>query len=128
MGNWVASDHNHADAYVGSGFAFTKHIATVSDSVITVRFPRLSRWVHVRNNGAQPLRVSFQNGASRRVADDQYMLLKAGEHSPLLELKTDAVFLIRDGGTNTTNVSVVAGLTDIPIRNFPGSGSLGGLR
>ena len=125
MGNWVKSNHNHADAYIGSGYAFAKQIATVSTTVIEVKFPGLSRWVYIRNNGAQPLKVGFSTAG---IADDQYIYLKAGEHTPRLELKTGAVYLLRAGGTNTTDVSVVAGLTDIPLINFPQSGSLGGLR
>jgi len=125
MGNWVQSDHNHADAYIGSGYAFAKHITTVSTTILRVKFPGLSRWVHVRNNGAQPLKVAF---TAAGIAADQYIYLKAGEHTPRLELKTDSIYLVRATGADTTEVSVVAGLTSIPLKNFPSSGSVGGLR
>ena len=129
MGHWVESSHNHVDAYLGSGYAYAKTL-DITNSNHVIKFPSLTRWIHIRNNGAKDIKVSFN---TPDMAKNLFIYIKTGESTERLELKTPEVILVCVHGDGSSNVSIVAGLTSLSTSKYPASGSLstpglGGLR
>jgi hypothetical protein len=72
---------------------------------IEVSFPKVTRWVIIKNNDSLPLKVGF---SALGLAGTNYFTVHSGSVSPRLELKLTSVFL-----TGSTDVDVIAGLTYI---------------
>ena len=131
MGQWVSSNHNNADEYVGSALPFaTGSIAVASGVGKCVRFPYVTRFIQIFNNDGDTtgLRVGFtENGVNSLGSPPQhnYFVVAAGESSALLEIKCTEVWLAGDGGA-VSACSVIAGYTNIPKTSFVSalSGSL----
>jgi len=129
MGQWVSSNHNNADEYVGSSLPFCTGSVALADGVATgVYFPYITRWIQVFNNHASnSARVGFTaNGVEGNpVSNSNYFVIPAGTSSARLEIKCDQIWLAGDGAAST--VSLVAGYTNIPKTEFVGilSGSKG---
>ncbi len=118
MGQWVSSNHNHADEYMGSSLPFAYNFGTVAATVLPLRFPYVTRHITIINNGSHPVRVAFtENGASSN-PDPNYIVVKAGTSSPRLEIKCEKIFLVRHTSSSATDVSVIAGYTNIPFNRF----------
>ena len=129
MGQWVSSNHNNADEYVGSSLPYLHHFEAVSSTVLSVTFPYVTRHITVINNGAQPVRVGFTENGVLSNPDPNFFLVAAGKASPRLEIKCEKLFLVRDG-SDTTDVSVIAGYTNVPknrFLNLTGSESFSGV-
>lgn len=132
MGQWVSSNHNHADEYVGSALPFvTGNLAIKSGEVIEVNFPYVTRWIQVMNHGAHNLRLGFtENGVNANPnKSHNYLLLSGAADTGRLELKVGKVFLRGDQALSGS-CSVLAGYTNIPVSNFPdvtGSNSFRGV-
>ena len=118
MGQWVSSNHNHADEYMGSSLPFASGSISLADGVAKkVSFPYVTRWVQVFSKSGD-VRVGFtENGTEANpVSNSNYFVIKAGESSARLELKCTQLFLAGDGDAATA--SVVAGYTNIPGNRF----------
>ena len=99
-------------------------------SVIKVSFPHVTRFITVKNIGAEGptdclMRVGFsENG----IANGNYFLLN-NEESYSADWRITAIYLRVDDTTSGTNAtaSVIAGLTDIDPRDLENnwSGSIG---
>jgi hypothetical protein len=86
---------------------------------IEVTFPKVTRWVIIKNNDSLPLKVGF---SALGLAGSNYFTVHSGSVSPRLELKLTSVFL-----TGSSDVDVIAGLTFIgPEAINNGSISAGG--
>ena len=118
MGQWVSSNHNHADEYLGSGLPFAYHYETVSNTVKQLDFPYVIRHLTIINNGAKAVRIAFTENGVNSNPDPNFIVIKAGMASPRLEVKCDKIFLLRDTGDDATDVSIVAGYTNIPKNRF----------
>ena len=122
MGQWVSSNHNDADAYVGSALPFCSGNMTVSNSATTrIDFPYVTRWITVFNNtadGGNSLRVGFtENGINANpTSNSNFFVVPADTASPRLEVKCSKIFLLGVGGSAT--VSLIAGYTAIPRNQF----------
>ena len=86
-----------------------------TNSPAVVRFPKVTRWVVIGNDGGTDLRVGFsQNGVSGSSAaqafPNYFLLVPNGTVTQPLELKLTELWL---SGSN--NVSVMAGLTFIDV-------------
>jgi len=79
--------------------------ATATDTAIEVPFPKVTRWVMVKNNDTLPLKVGF---SAFGLAGTNYFTVHSGSVSPRLELKLTSIFL-----TGSDNIDVIAGLTFI---------------
>ena len=122
---YTAGLHNVGSFQV-SGMPFAK--GSVNCSTATkIEFPYVTRWVIVTNNANTNPRVGFsENGVN---GTNYFELGKAGDTdlttvSPRLELKLTEIWI---SGSN--DISVVAGLTSIPvdrINNLSGSGDIVG--
>lgn len=118
MGQWVSSNHNNADEYVGSSLPFCTGSVAVADGVAKkIKFPYVTRWIQVFSKSGD-VRVGFtENGTEANpVSNSNYFVVKAGESSARLEIKCQKIFIAGDGGAAT--VSLVAGYTNIPENRF----------
>ena len=119
MGQWVSSNHNHADEYMGSSLPFATGSVAVADGVAKeVKFPYVTRWVQVFNNGTNELRVGWtENGVEANpVSNSNYFVVEGGRESARLEVKCERMFFAGNG--NATTFSLVAGYTNIPANRF----------
>ena len=129
MGQWVSSNHNAVDEYLGSCLPFASGSIAVANSVAkVVSFPYVTRWIQVFNNdaaGDNGLRVGFTKSGTEAVQEagqklPNYFVIPAGQSSARLELKCTELWLAGDGGA-VDNCSVVAAYTGIPKTNFVGT-------
>jgi hypothetical protein len=117
MGQWVSSNHNNVDEYMGSSLPFTKGAITAATTGTKVKFPYVTRWIQIFNNHAtRALRVGFTENGVTANPDANYFVIKAGESSARLEIKCMELWLAGDGGSGTA--SIIAGYTNIPEDRF----------
>lgn len=118
MGQWVSSNHNHADEYMASSLPFASGSISLASGVATkIKFPYVTRWIQVfSKTGAT--RVGFtENGTEGNPASNSnYFVIPAGASSARLEIKCNQIFLAGDAGTAVA--SIVAGYTNIPENRF----------
>ena len=117
MGQWVSSNHNHADEYMGSSLPFAYHYETVGATVQQLNFPYVTRHITIINNGSNAVRVGFTENGVNSNPNPNFIVVKGGTSSPRLEIKCQKIFLVRDDG-NAEDVSVLAGYTNIPKNRF----------
>lgn len=126
---------NHTPAYQVSGRPFASASVIYDNTVRTVEFPYVTRWVQVINKGESTVRMGFSAagitgaGTDPDALDAYYIVLdpsgSTGYYkSDIYEMKISTLYFKNDGGTNGT-VDVIAGLTTIPrqraVSNFTGS-------
>jgi len=125
MGQWVPSNHNHADEYVGSALPFVSGSISATTTAQEIKFPYVTRWIVVANTHAtEELRFGFtKNGVNANpVQNSNYFLLNAkdttngSQTTPRLEVKCKSIWIRGDSGTATC--SIIAGYTNIPKKNF----------
>mgnify|MGYP001171665367 FL=1 len=119
MGQWVASNHNNADEYLGSSFPFLHHYETVSNTVLKLSLPYGSRHITIINNGSNAVRVGFTVNGVNSNPNPNFFVVKGGLASPRLEIKCKELYFLRDGSSDATDVSVIVGYTNIPPKNVP---------
>ena len=101
----------------------TASLSVGTSSVVAVDFPTITKFITVRNDGANELRIGF---SSLGVQGTNYIsLASSGSYSG--DFKVSNLFLIANGGSTST--SVIAGLTSISIdpgfNNWSGSAGVG---
>ena len=72
-----------------------------------IEFPYVTRWVNIINEHSSDIEVGF---SSNGVAGNEKFVVKTGTQTGPLELKLSELHF-----SNTTDVSVVAGLTNLPV-------------
>ena len=77
--------------------------ATAVGTAFEVQFPKVTRWVIIKNNDSLPVKVGF---SAFGLAGSNYFTVHSGSTSPRLELKLTSIFL-----TGSDNIDVIAGLT-----------------
>ena len=101
----------------------TASLAIGTSSVVDVDFPTITKFITVRNDGANELRIGF---SSLGVQGTNYISL-ASSGSYTGDFKLGNLYLIANGGD--TSASVIAGLTSISIdsafNNWSGSAGVG---
>ena len=85
---------------------------------VAVRFPKVTRWVVIANDGSDDLRVGFSSngvsGSSPAIAYENYFLtVPANTITAPLELKLTELWL-----SGSKSVSVMAGLTFIDLSSI----------
>ena len=125
MAQWSSSNHNNADEYVGSALPFALHVDDVdTGTVVVITFPYVTRWIQVHAH-AQDIRVGFTTNGVNGDVTNNFIVVESGEHTGRLELKCEKIF-IRADSANNGQASIIAGYTNIPVRNFLAlSGSAG---
>mgnify|MGYP003631760467 CR=1 FL=1 len=112
--------HGMVSEYQAAGVPFVSSSASMvnANTVERFTFPYVTRHVTIFNSGSTPVRVGFtQNGVFSN-PDSNYFLVLANSNTPRLELKCDEIFVRKDAGTDPNIVSIIAGLTTIPLKNF----------
>jgi|LWDU01.1.fsa_nt_gi hypothetical protein len=137
MGQWVSSNHNNADEYVGSSLPFVTGSVVITTTPQKISFPYVTRWIVVTNTHATAeMRFGFtENGVNGNpAANSNYFLLNAKDTgdgmqtTPRLEVKCTSIWVRGDTGTGAC--SIIAGYTNIPknqFLNLTGSASFSGV-
>lgn len=104
---------NNVGSYQVSGIPYAE-----TPSATSISFPYVTRWVNIINSGGSDVNVAFSvNGLS----GDEKFVVRGGSESGPLELKITQLHF-----SSITNISVVAGLTNLPVSrvdNISPSGS-----
>jgi len=121
MGQWVASNHNNADEYVGSAWPCVKNLTITGGGDITKEeFPAVTQFITLRNNEAAPatnktLLVAFRADG---FVDGDYFTVRPAELINNLPIKCKELWLKTSDSVAIT-LDIVAGITNIPRKNFP---------
>ena len=101
----VESNHNHAANYQLSGLPYTELVGAGEK---TISFPRVTKWVVFKANGA--VTIKFTNKAGNSVTG---FTMADGDMTPRLELRCAEIFKTGNG-----TLEVIAGLTTVASENF----------
>ncbi len=131
MANWTSPKEGYVPSYQISAKPWATGSLAVSTTATELTFPFVTRWVQITNTGGNDVRVGFsENGVNANPASNaNYFLLEtaAATASPAssvrLELRCKSLFV--RGDSDSSVVSVVAGLTDILDLTSKLSGSEG---
>ena len=131
MANWTSPKEGYVPSYQISAKPWATGSLAVSTTATELTFPFVTRWVQITNTGGNDVRVGFsENGVNANPASNaNYFLLEtaAAGASPAssvrLELRCKSLFV--RGDSDSSVVSVVAGLTDILDLTSKLSGSEG---
>jgi len=134
---------SYVPAYQTSAVPYVTSSATLSDvptagtaaDPINIKFPYVTKYLTIRNTGANDLRLAFSysgsfapgenhNGGTKSSHQHRnYFLIPTGsasanaEATKTFDVRCKEVFLLGDGGS--TGFSLIAGLTTINASNFP---------
>jgi hypothetical protein len=119
MGQWVASNHNNADEYVGSAWPCVKNLS-VSSTVKKIEFPTVTQFLTFHNNehgesGNKDLYVAFSEIDFDE--NTNYFIVHPGEVIGNLPVKCKDIWIKSAG--DSIKVCIIAGVTNVPRRNFP---------
>jgi len=118
MSNIYSVGLNNVGSYQASGIPFAS--GSIDATALNhIEFPSVTRWVQIFNHSATPVSCSF---SALGMTSDNYFRVPATSSSPRLEMKITGLFL-----SGSTNIDVVAGLTNIPTNLIDSnwSGSIG---
>jgi hypothetical protein len=113
MSNIYTAGLNNVGSYQVSGIPF----ATSSFSSPLV-FPTVTRWVNIVNTGTSDITVGF---SALGLAGNDKFVVRGESQTGRLELKVTQLYF-----SSTTNISVVAGLTNLPTSRVDNIGPKGG--
>ena len=128
--------HNFVPEYQMSGIPHveTRTLAARADNAAVVddiashkfTFESVTRWIVINNhsnNATKHLRIYFNETAAKTAysddEDDHYFVINGDEQTQRLEIKCKELYLITDTANDDFEVSVVAGLTNVPAEDFP---------
>lgn len=106
---------NSAAEYMVSGVPYLTSSVLAASGSIGIDFPFVTRTVKVRNFGANPLQVGVTQLGTVGPAATNYFVIPAGG-SEEFWIRTRRLWAYSAAGSS---VSICAGLTTIPSRNFP---------
>ena len=127
--NWPKPTHNHVQEYQVSSWPWVTS-SNVGTSAVHFNFGFVSRWVTICNEtptggSVKDVYVGFtQNGAN----GSNHFHILAGQTLGPLEVKCTGLWA--KGSDATTPISIVAGLTNVAVGDFPvisGSNGFGGV-
>ena len=117
--NWATPGHNHVSEYQQSGVPFvTSSLASTSTSPIKVEFPYVTKFVNVIHNGASgtTVKVGFTENGVNGVGGNHFFTLTPGTQTGNMEVKCTELWILSSASTATW--SLVAGITNVPVKNF----------
>ena len=103
-------------AYQMSATPYVTSSNVTLGQVKEITFPTVTKFFTLRNTSASTsvMAIGFTSNGFK-VANSNYFVL-SGSESFSGEIRTDRLFL--SGSVGTSNFSLVAGLTNIPVNNF----------
>jgi hypothetical protein len=107
---WPSPHHNFVPEYQQSGIPFAKKVA--SDTQIT--FPSVTRWISISCD--VDCYINFNQTKPANISTDTYSFYIPAKTITRFELKCKVVNV---KSSNGNDVFVLAGLTNIPPKNFP---------
>ena len=119
----LAPGLNNVGSYQVSGKPFAKGGITVPVSGATngavVRFPNVTKWVHVEMSNATDsavrMRMAFSKKGLSGKGDSYFVLHNSSSFQRPLDLKVSELwFMVEAPGSTSATISLVAGLTSIP--------------
>ena len=108
----------------GKPFVTSSASGEVSTTPIEVRFPTVTRWVQIRNTGADKMAFGFSANGVKSQETANFMELAATTTSPAFELRCKSIF-VKKNGTSDVDFTIIAGLTDIDDMRVALTGSAG---
>ena len=122
MSNWPAPHHGMVSEYQASGVPFVTSSASgeVSTTAIQITFPYVTRWIQVINTdtvSSHDLRFGFTQNGVNGVGGRNYVVLDGDTKTERLELKCTQLWFRRNA-LQDTSFSVMAGLTNVPVKQF----------
>jgi hypothetical protein len=121
MGQWVASNHNNADEYMGSAWPCVKHLTIPASGAITkVEFPSVTQFITFHNgeHGGSANKIFLVTFIDGGFDSGDYFVVHAGESFENLRVKCKELWL-KTGDGQTVNLDIIAGVTNVPRKNFP---------
>ena len=129
MSNIYTAGLNNVGSYQVSGMPYATGSLTAPASGSTplkIEFPYVTQWVSIVNTNSKHLRVGFsENGVKN--GNFNYFLVHEDNHPTfnMYNLKLTELYLLSDTGQSIANVSVVAGLTNLPVSRINNIGLSG---
>lgn len=114
--NNVVMGEGYVPAYQISSTPFITSSLVAFGATVRVNFDTVTRFFTVKNNGATTSVVSIaftENGL--KTANSNFFVL-SGSETFTAEIRTDRIFI--SGSEGSSNVSILAGLTQVPVKNF----------
>jgi hypothetical protein len=107
---WPSPNHNFVPEYQQSGIPFAKKVN--SDS--KVEFPSVTRWISI--SCANDCYINFNQSKPADIAANEYSFYIPAKTVTRFELKCKVINVKSVGDVS---VYILAGLTNVPTRNFP---------
>jgi len=114
--NNVVMGEGYVPAYQISSTPFITSSLVAFGETVRVNFDTVTRFFTVKNNGATTSVVAIaftENGL--KTANSNFFVL-SGSETFSAEIRTDRIFI--SGSAGSSNVSILAGLTQVPVKNF----------
>ena len=114
--NNVVMGEGYVPAYQISSTPFITSSFVALGATVRVNFDTVTRFFTVKNNGAATSVVAIaftENGL--KTANSNFFVLSGSEIFSA-EIRTDRIFI--SGSAGSSNVSILAGLTQVPVKNF----------
>ena len=129
--HWPQNGPNHAPLYIISGIPYitqsaAEEVPDVSGATLKHEFPYATKFFEITNiDSTHVLRVGFTDLGVKGTVSSHYFTLAAGATSEIYYLRCKELYF--GGESGTSGFKIVAGLTDIPSKNFPAlTGSITG--
>jgi hypothetical protein len=114
--NNIVMGEGYVPAYQISATPFVTSSLVALGATTRINFDTVTRFFTVKNNGAATsvVAVAFtENGL--KTANSNFFVL-SGSETFTAEIRTDRLFI--SGAAGSSNVSILAGLTQVPVKNF----------
>jgi hypothetical protein len=113
---WAPTHHGSVSEYQGSCLPFVTS-SLCSTAVQLIEFPRVTRFIVLRNNHAtQTLSFGFTQNGLNGAETENFFTLTGKTETGRLEIKCDKLWIKASGAA--TNFSLIAGITNIAKGSF----------
>lgn len=114
--NNVVMGEGYVPAYQISSTPFITSSIVALGATTQVNFDTVTRFFTVKNNGAAAavIAVAFTQNGLKTVNSNFFVL--SGTETFTSEIRTDRLFI--SGVAGSSNFSILAGLTQVPVKNF----------
>ena len=125
LGNGFSTGFNNVPAYQISGIPFFTTVLVPKDTDVHVKFPFITNFIHIftdSTNAAHRVKVGFSPNSianGRYFETNRLIRNEAGIVDPVFEYRCKELFLRQENRGSSIRVSIAAGLTNIPVSEFP---------
>lgn len=134
--SWGPPSHNFVAEYQQSSIPFVTSSATNEvggTNPVRVSFPYVTRWVVIHNKNktqTDTIRFGFSSNGVMGTSGRNYFEIDGSETTMRLEVKCREIWFLADDGSKPCGFTVLAGLTNVPSKDFPvltGSNGIAGV-